>query len=640
MILEKPDVLYFLLLLIIPILVHLFQLRTYKTTKFSNVALLERIKLQSRKSSILKKWLILITRLLGLVFLILAFAKPFIPSTETALEEDEIAIYLDNSYSMELPGERMSLLEEAKQNLWKQLGEEQRFSLFTNDRTWKNVTKNDIKADFFSIDFAPDHLSFENLLLQAESMFQKRESSHSLFIISDALNFKDDIRLKPGNDLNLNLIIKQPASLENFNIASAHLKANNTSKSLEAELKSLAETDKDVTVSLYDNDELIAKTKANFEESTSALVNFDLSNKDFQRGKLEIESDGMSYDNTLFFSLNKEKQINVLSLHSQTNSYKSFLASIYQTELFNFSEYSISNFDYARISEVDLLILNEIKEVNPILISRLREFQKNGGTLVIIPDESTAPGTFKELVNTPAIYQNPTVAKREITSINFEHPLFENVFSEEIQNFDYPSTSRFLNIHPSFTPILKFSNGQSFLAEKNRTYSFASALHPNVSNFTNSPLVVPVFYNMALQSSPSPQLYSVLGQENLINVKANLGKDEVLKLKSDNQQVIPQQSRLGNSIQINTQYQPKSPGHYQLVQGDSTLLHLSFNFNRNESLLNPLDIGDLKVKTFSSIPEAFNSFTEDRKILELWIWMLIFAVGFFLMELLILRFLN
>lgn len=640
MIFEKPDVLYFLFLLIIPILVHLFQLRKYKTTKFSNVALLERIKLQSRKSSTLKKWLILTTRLLGLVFLVLAFTKPFIPHTDTALEDSEIVIYLDNSFSMELPGKQMSLLEEAKQNLWDELDEKQRFSLFTNDLTWKNVTKSDIKTDFFSIEFAPVQLNYENLLLKAESLFQKQESSHSLFIISDALNFENEVRMKPDSDTELNLILKSPSSLENFTITSAQLQSSNTSKTLQAEISSQAKTEKDITVSLFDDDELVAKTKANFEKSASTLVTFDLSNRDFKRGRLEIDSDGMSYDNTLYFSLNKEKQINVLSLHSKLDTNKSFLASIYQTDLFNFKEYPISNFDYSRILETDLVILNEIENVNPILISRLREFQDNGGTLVLIPNENAKPDAFKAIADGSAIYQGSISAKREITGINFDHPLFENVFSEKIQNFDYPSTLRFLRINTAFTPILKFSNGQSFLAKSNNIYSFASALNSDVSNFTNSPLVVPVFYNIAMQSSPNPQLYSLLGKENLINVKANLGKDEVLKLKNDSQQVIPQQKRSGNSILINTQYQPETAGYFDLVQEDSVLLTLSFNHNRSESELKPMDVSSLETKNFSSIPEAFNFFTEERKILELWTWMLIFAIGFFLIELLILRFLK
>ncbi|SDG87325.1 BatA domain-containing protein [Psychroflexus sediminis] len=640
MIFENPEVLYFLFLLLIPLLVHLFQLRKYKTTKFSNVALLERIKLQSRKSSTIKKWLILSTRLLGLVFLVLAFAKPFIPSTETALKDNEIVIYLDNSFSMELQGERMTLLEEAKQNLWNQLGKEQRFSLFTNDKSWKNVTKSSIKADFFSIDFAPVQLSFENIVLQAESLFQKPESNHSLFMISDALNFEDGVRLKSPGNLELFLILEQAFSLENFSIDSAKLRTSNSTKIIQAEIRSNAQTGQDITVSLYDNNELIAKTKAIFEESLSAQVDFNLSTRDFKNGKLEIESDVMSYDNVLFFSLNKEKRIKVLALNGQSSAYKSFLPSIYQTDLFDFDEYSINSFDYSKISEASLVILNELENINPILISRLRDFQNNGGTLVIIPHVSTTPGYFKQLEGLPNIYENSTTTSREVTGINFEHPLFENVFSEKIQNFDYPSSSLVLDIHPSFTPILKFSNGQAFLAEKNQVYSFASPLNTDISNFINSPLIVPVFYNIALQSSPSPQLYSIIGQKNLIKVKANLGKDEVLKLKNENQQVIPQQTRIGNSIQINTQYQPKSPGHYQLSQDDSVLMNLSFNHDRNESQLNPLDLSSLETKSFSSIPEAFNSFTEERKILELWVWMLIFAFGFFLVELLILRFLK
>jgi len=638
MIFEKPDVLYFLLLLIIPILVHLFQLRKFKTTKFSNVALLERIKLQSRKSSTIKKWLILATRLLGLIFLILAFAKPVIPSSDNALQKDETIIYLDNSFSMELPAKQLTLLEEAKQNLWGQLNQNQRFSLLTNDKVWKNVTKNDIKADFFSIDFAPVHFSFENLLLKAESMFEDQMSSHSLIIITDGLNFEDKVRLKPESGTDINLIVKSPSSLENFSIASAQLQTTNTSKTLLAEIRSYNVSNKDVTVSLMDNEELIAKTKANFEESTSTVIKFDVSNRDFKKGILEIEPDVMSYDNKLFFSLREEKKINIIAINSYGQ--KSFLTSIYDTEKFNFQEFSLGKFDYSKISDADLFILNEIDDINPILLSRIEEFQDNGGTLIIIPNKNTTPATFKGLVNNSNIYQSSTSEQREITSINFDHPLFKNVFSEQIQNFDYPSTQMFLEINSSFSPILKYSNGQSFLAEKDNIYSFSSALNTDLSNFTNSPLVVPVFYNIALESNVRPELYSIIGEENKIDIKTNLKKDEILKLVNESQQVIPQQTKLGNVVQINTQYQPKSTGHFQLKQKDSVLLDLSFNYGRIESDFNPMDLSTLEAKTFLSIPEAFNSFTEKRKILELWIWMLIFAIGFFLTELLILRFLK
>ncbi len=639
MIFEKPDVLYFLFLLLIPILIHLFKLRKYKTTKFSNVALIEKIQLQSRKSSTIKKWLILLSRLLGLLFLIFSFAKPILPNSDEALKENEVVIYLDNSFSMQLPGSQMSLLEEAKQSLWEQLENEQRFTLFTNTETWKNTTKQDIKNDFFSIAFSPEQLTYNNLILKAESLFQNNNAQPNFFIISDGLNFKEKKILNSPVNFNLKWIQKQASSLENFSIVSAKLDNTSNSKFLDVYLESSIAATEDITVSLLEGEELIAKNKASFEGTTSAQVRFDVSNQDFSKGILKIEANGLSYDNTLYFNFNGNKTINVLSLHSKTRAYTSFLASIYQNDLFTFEEHPVANFDYSKISDVDLLILNEIEATNPVLINRLKEFKNSGGSLVIIPHESTTTATFKALVNLPGMFEVSSLSKREITSINFDHPLLTNVFSEKIQSFDYPSVSKSFKLHPSFNPILSFSNAEPFLAENNKLFSFASPLNPSASNFTNSPLVVPVLYNIGVQSSAAPLLYSTIGQNLPITFKSNLGKDEVLKLSNEDIQLIPQQRKLGNAIEIQTQLQPKTSGHFSLMHMDSTWAELSFNYDRNESKF----YVDDKLQgnnSFSSVAEAFSNFAEEQKVVELWMWMLIFAIGCFILELLILRFLN
>ena len=58
---NNPKILYVLFALLIPILVHLFQLRKFQKTEFTNVKFLKEISLQTRKSSQIKKWLILLT---------------------------------------------------------------------------------------------------------------------------------------------------------------------------------------------------------------------------------------------------------------------------------------------------------------------------------------------------------------------------------------------------------------------------------------------------------------------------------------------------------------------------------------------------------------------------------------------------
>ena len=63
---QYPALLWSLLALAIPIIVHLFQLRKFQKVAFTNIALLKKISFQTRKSSQLKKWLTLLSRLLAL----------------------------------------------------------------------------------------------------------------------------------------------------------------------------------------------------------------------------------------------------------------------------------------------------------------------------------------------------------------------------------------------------------------------------------------------------------------------------------------------------------------------------------------------------------------------------------------------
>ena len=101
---KNPEILYFLLLLIIPILVHLFQLRKFKKVPFTNVAFLQKLVIENRKSSQLKKWLILATRMLLIAATVIAFAQPYFSNT-TIDSKQHFTIYLDNSLSNTAKGE-------------------------------------------------------------------------------------------------------------------------------------------------------------------------------------------------------------------------------------------------------------------------------------------------------------------------------------------------------------------------------------------------------------------------------------------------------------------------------------------------------------------------------------------------------
>ena len=110
-----PGHLWALFLLAIPVAIHLFNFRRYKKIKFSNVEMLKKIETESRKTRQLKKYLVLLSRMLFIACLVLAFALPFIPNNKMGSGGKAlVAIYVDNSSSMEGRGEQGPLFETSK----------------------------------------------------------------------------------------------------------------------------------------------------------------------------------------------------------------------------------------------------------------------------------------------------------------------------------------------------------------------------------------------------------------------------------------------------------------------------------------------------------------------------------------------
>ena len=111
-----PAFLFALFTIAIPIIIHLFSFRQYKTVYFSNVSFLKDIKKESQNKSRLKQILILIARILTLIFLVFAFSQPYIPvSTDTKKQANQIiGVYIDNSFSMNGLSAEGQLLEAAR----------------------------------------------------------------------------------------------------------------------------------------------------------------------------------------------------------------------------------------------------------------------------------------------------------------------------------------------------------------------------------------------------------------------------------------------------------------------------------------------------------------------------------------------
>ena len=79
--------------------------------------------------------------------------------------------------------------------------------------------------------------------------------------------------------------------------------------------------------------------------------------------------------------------------------------------------------------------------------------------------------------------------------------------------------------------MLSFEDQQPFLVQFKKLFVFTAAVETKDSNFVNSPLIVPTFYNIGRSSLKTPPLYYWIGTENIFDIKVNLQKDRILKLE-------------------------------------------------------------------------------------------------------------
>ncbi len=637
---KNPELLYALFLLLIPIFIHLFQLRKFQKTEFTNVAFLKKVKIQTRKSSQLKKWLTLLMRLLAFACLIIAFAQPFTASKTALSKVKETIIYIDNSFSMQAFGSQGALLERATQDLYNQLKVGQKITWFTNDNVFKDVTSQDFKSQILKTNYSSQQLSPKEVLLKANQLLSKDEASDkNLIFISDFQQVTEFPKI--DKDFNVNVVQLKPISKENILVDSIYI-SSKESNSLQVTVKLQASTSikNSVTVSLFNGEVLQAKTAVNLTDKTKADALFTIEATENYKGRIEITDGNLIYDNSLYFNINKAEKIKVLAINEGDGNY---LQRLYNSEEFAFTPQDYNSINFNDIPQQNVIILNELKEIPVSLITSLISFSKNGGSIVIIPAQKAAISTYNNLLSALSLgsFSEEILQEKKIAHINFDHPLFKNVFEKQVANFQNPKVNSLYKYSGNAATALSFEDGTPFLIQNNQAFLTTAAIDDENSNFKNSPLIVPTFYNIALQSLPLPKLYYTIGNSNLISANVKLTKDEILTFVNKNERFIPIQQTKANSVQITTVDDPNIAGTYSIETKNTQIEPISFNYNRKESNLTYADSENWEgAKQYNSINDLFEAVSANNEVTNFWKWFAFFGLLFLIAEMLILKFLK
>lgn len=638
---KHPEILYFLFLLIIPIIVHLFQLRRFKKQYFTNVRFLKQLSIQTRKSSKIKKWLLLATRLLLLTFLILAFAQPFFTNKNSAGNNSELFIVLDNSFSMQGQGENGELLKRAAEDLLTSVPNDKNFSLLTNNLTFWNTDIKAVKADLQQLKYSSEKFRLDAALAKIQA--RPSNFSKDIVVITDGLGLSNN-QLQSKNDAeNIYFVIPKNEKRTNIAIDSAYItKTLDEFYEIAIKLTPFGDVSSSLPIALYDQNKLIGKTQVSFE-SEQTVVNFTIPKKEFH-GHAEIIDNSLEYDNRYYFSITKPKLIDIISIGAASKS--DFLSKIYTKAEFNYSNSELASLNYNVLTKFDVIILNELDEVPQALQVTLKSFVSNGGNVIFIPSERQKPINSNQFFSNFGKLQFTELQSNQkpITRISFSHPLYNGVFEKKIDNFQYPTTSKSYGTVGASTTILGYEDQSVFLtAMGNSTaniYVFTAPLNKQFSNFQNSPLIVPTFYNMAQSIGNTGIQSQLIGSSDSFVADIQISKDDIITIKNEQESFIPIQQISSNRVQFSFNQMPQNAGNYQLYTREKMLGNFSFNYPRTESnvLESAPSLANFTVK--DSIDSTFDTFHYDAEQGGFWRIFLLLTLLFLVIELLIQKFVK
>ncbi len=667
---QNPQLLYFLFAIAIPILIHLFNFRKHKTIYFSSIRFLKEIKEDKRKRSNLKNLLILLSRILAISFLVLAFAKPYIPLNNENKITKNVFIYIDNSFSMDAENEKgrlLSISKEKARNISKAYPAESNFWLINNEflaQHNQSANANVISNYIDAIKTSAHSKTLSQIINKQTSL--STENCH-LYIISDMQNSGLEVERLSKLDSNTSLFLVPliPNLNNNLSIDSCWINSpifkNEQATTIYTTITNQSnKIVKEQAVFL----ELNGKQKSqqyinlNAKESKTISFTFMADKTTINKGVIKINDHPITFDNNCYFTLKHSRKVNVLSINFANSNTAITTLFGNDTATFNYNNSSVNNINYNTLNQQDFIFINEIEQFSSGLINTLNKFVVNGGSIAIFPPKDIDLTLYNKslLQLVTSILSALKVKHSTIDNINRNHPIYQQVFEGKIDKINFPVIHEY---YPIIIPnksnsisILSQENKDIFLAsfpkEKGLIYLFNSPLNTQYNNFSKHALFVPTLLNMATSSVRISAIYNSIRPEDYFSSSAIQNKDELVHLKNNTIDIVPtQKTHLGKQI-FYTHNQISENGFYSIEVENKIVDAIAYNYSTNESKSNCLSIKELQ-EWINSIgleniqilnsdsSELIATITETQKGKEFWKIALILSLLFFATEILLIK---
>lgn len=675
----NPSLLFGFFALALPIIIHLFNFRRHRLVYFSNVELLKNLHHQTQRTSRLKHLLVLLLRLLFISFLVLSFARPYLPGRNqmNPLADKLVVFYVDNSMSMQARGSEASLFDEARKlakSLATSFQRNDLFVLLTNELQpahERPMTLEEFSASLDQLAVSPATSSMSQILARLGTINDPEHRSEKLlFYLSDFQKSQSDFdRVDYDTTYRYYFVPFTAQRSNNLYIDScwfeSPVRQQGQNSSIIAKVINHSEDEvSGVPIRLLINNEQRAITNIDMGANSTEEVKLTFTNNNTGHfeGQLSLTDYPVVFDDDLYFGFEVLEHIDVLEIFEQDpNQWLSLLLGA--DDLFRFESRSKLRLDYQAIANYEIIFLSGIESLPTGIERYLIEFVESGGSLVLIPstDVDRAAYINSFIYNYGQQYAGQADSSQtRVYSLLHGHELFQDVFIKIPENVDFPNVYKHypirLQARSGSQSLIDMVNGRPFLTEtksgRGSFYMFASPIHDAWTELHRNALFVPLVYRMAFMSNHSSAIYHTIGNNEAIENRFSTdNSDMALTIESlkDEYSFIPEQRHLPGRTELLTHDMVRQAGHYGLFAGDSLINILAWNYSRSESVMNFYTAEEVEAAITQTGLNGFEIFSDmqlskadsmDRLAggRQLWKLFLIFALLFLLGEVLILRF--
>jgi uncharacterized membrane protein len=561
----NPAVLIGLAAASIPILIHLLNLRKLKKIEFSTLIFLKELQKNKIRRVRLKQWLLLALRVLIILMLVTAFARPTLEGISiggtTSAAKTTAVFILDDTFSMSVIDQKGSYFNQAIQTIKRLLnqleeGDDVGLVLVSGDKDnelplTSNINSLEERLNELKISGASGTIN--STLISASGLISKSKNfNKEIYLLTD---FQKGRIAIDENISNLNQILNEKVKLYSFGFAEAAVynigidalqvttKIFEKGKPVrfEATVSNYSEqVVNNLVVSLFLGGKRSAQQSINFNPGETTVLQLEGITKQtgYVDAYVEIEDDDISMDNTRHASVYIPEVISVIILHeniADTKFIKLALQLAVENGNINLNEQNLSRINSVQLSSYDVVILvggNENFNTDDLLA-----YLRNGGGVALFPSSVFELSGFQNLVGeillpSPSgivIGSDENSDPVDFDKTDFNHPVFQNIFrDEQKKQIESPEINTYYKISPmgKGNNLITLLDGSSFLGEykigNGKVFMFNVAPVLEWSDFPLKSIFAPLIYKSVyyLSAKRNADIGYISGKSrNLIEMK-------------------------------------------------------------------------------------------------------------------------